>query len=85
MVLKSFLLELSFVALTGIVMGDVLGVALSYDLFLRFFSDLGEFVIPWERLVLISAVTFIGAVVATASPAIRAARMPPAEALRSYE
>lgn len=32
MVLKSFLLERSFVALTGIVMGDVLGVALSYDL-----------------------------------------------------
>ena len=85
MVLKSYLLELSFLALTGILMGDVLGVALSYDLYLKFFSDLGYFSVPWLRLAVLSAAAFVGAVVATASPAIRAARMPPAEALRSYE
>ncbi len=85
MVLKSFLLELAFISGTGIVIGDILGVALSYDIFLKFFTDFGSFVIPWDRLILLSAIAFIGAVVATASPAIRAARMPPAEALRSYE
>ena len=85
MVLASFLLELMFIAVTGIAIGDALGIALSYDLFLKFFADVGYFSIPWDRLVLLSSVAFIGAVVATASPAIRAARMPPAEALRSYE
>ncbi len=85
MVLKSFLLELIFIAATGIAIGDILGIALSYDLFVKFFSDVAYFSIPWDRLVLLSSIAFIGAVVATASPAIRAARMPPAEALRSYE
>ncbi len=85
MILKSFLLELIFIAATGIAIGDILGIALSYDIFLKFFADVGYFSIPWDRLVLLSSVAFVGAVVATASPAIRAARMPPAEALRSYE
>ncbi len=85
MVLKSYLLELAFVSGTGIIIGDILGVALSYDIFLKFFTDLGSYSIPWGRLILVSVIAFVGAVVATASPAIRAARMPPAEALRSYE
>lgn len=85
MVLKSFLLELAFISGTGIAVGDVLGLALSYDIFLKFFVGFGSFAIPWDRLVLLSSIAFIGAVVATASPAIRAARMAPAEALRSYE
>src|SRR5207245_11135904 len=37
MVLKSFLFDLSFIALTGIATRVALGVALSYDLYLRFF------------------------------------------------
>jgi len=85
MVLKSFLFELSFIALTGIALGVALGVALSYDLYLRFFADQAAFVIPWERLLLLGGIAFLGSVLATASPAIRAARMPPAEALRSFE
>src|SRR6266699_1996559 len=85
MVLKSFLFELSFIALTGITMGVALGIALSYDLYLRFFAEQAAFVIPWERLLLLGGIAFLGSVLATASPAIRAARMPPAEALRSFE
>jgi putative ABC transport system permease protein len=85
MVLRSFLLELAFISGTGIFIGDVLGIALSYDIFLKFFTGFGSFDVPWDRLLILSAIAFIGAVVATASPAIRAARMPPAEALRSYE
>ncbi len=47
MVLKTFLLDLSFVAVLGILMGLVLGIALSYNLFtsMDLFSG-AEFVIP---------------------------------------
>ena len=85
MVLRSFLFELSFIALTGITMGVALGIALSYDLFLRFFEGQAAFVIPWDRLVFLGGIAFLGSVLATASPAIRASKMPPAEALRSFE
>src|SRR2546422_98511 len=85
MVLKSFLFELSFIALTGIAMGVALGVALSYDLYLRFFANQAAFVIPWDRLLLLGGIAFFGAVLATASPPIRASRIPPAEALRRFE
>ena len=85
MILKSFLFELSFIALTGIAMGIVLGIALSYNLYLEFFEDQGPFVIPWLRLLVLGGIAFFGSVLATASPAIRASRMPPAEALRSFE
>src|SRR5467141_154459 len=85
MVLRSFLFELSFIALTGITMGVALGIALSYDLFLRFFEGQAAFVIPWDRLFFLGGIAFLGSVLATASPAIRASKMPPAEALRSFE
>ncbi|MCJ2520879.1 MAG: FtsX-like permease family protein, partial [Candidatus Thermoplasmatota archaeon] len=83
MVLKTFLLELSFVAVLGILMGLVLGIALSYNLFtsMNLFSG-AEFVIPWPNLLFILAFSFIASVLATLSPSLRASKMPPAEALR---
>src|SRR3989442_5067515 len=85
MVLKSFLFELSFIALTGIAMGVALGVALSYDLYLRFFANQAAFVIPWDRLLLPGGIAVIRTVLAAASPGIRASRISPAEALRSFD
>jgi putative ABC transport system permease protein len=85
MILRSFLFELSFIALTGIAMGIALGIALSYDLFLRFFEGQATFTVPWDRLAILGGTAFLGAVLATASPAIRASKVPPAEALRAFE
>jgi len=85
MVLRSYLFELSFIALTGILLGDILGIAISYDLYLGFFQGEASFIIPWDRLLILSLIAFIGALIATASPAIRASRIPPAEALRTFE
>ena len=85
MVLRSFLFELSFIALTGIALGNVLGIALSYDIYLRFFATQAAFIVPWARLAILGGIAFVGSVLATASPAVRAARMPPAQALRTFE
>jgi putative ABC transport system permease protein len=83
MILKAFLLELSFVAVLGILLGLGLGIALTYNLYLTlsFFGG-AEFVIPWPNLILIMGLAFFASLLATLSPARRASKLPPAEALR---
>ncbi len=83
MILKTFLLELSFVAVLGIVLGVVLGIALAWNLFtsMEIFRD-AEFVIPWPNLAFILVLSFVASVLATLSPSLRASKLPPAEALR---
>ncbi len=83
MILRTFLVELSFVAVLGILLGLILGIALAYNLFtsMDLFAD-AEFIIPWPNLALILIFAFVASVLATLSPSIRASKMPPAEALR---
>jgi len=81
MVLATFLLESSFVALLGTGVGVVLGLLLGHQV-VNYFdkTDLGlRFVIPWGEV----AVIVIGASLASL-PACQASRIYPAEALR-YE
>ncbi len=86
MVLGAFLLENSFVALLGIALGVALGVGLAYRLRSQIeFISHGAFVIPWESLLPIVGIAYAASLLATFSPARRAARMPPAEALRIAE
>ena len=83
----SFFLESSFIALTGIVMGLVLGSALSYNLLTSpDFTEGAEldFRVPWLRIVLISVVAYGASAAMTIIPARSASRVVPAEALR-YE
>ncbi len=86
MILGAFLLENSFVALLGIALGVGLGIGLAYRLrgSIEFLSH-GTFSIPWVNLLLVVAIAYGASLLATFSPARRAARMPPAEALRTAE
>jgi len=43
------------------------------------------FRIPWDHLLLIVGIASVAAVASTAQPAVRASRIPPAEALRYIE
>jgi len=85
MVLWAFLIEIAFIAALGIVVGIALGVVLSYKVFSVYFADFGVFTIPWLNLAIITAIALGATVAATASPAIRASKIPPAEALRYIE
>jgi putative ABC transport system permease protein len=86
MILNTFLLETSFVALLGIVMGVVLGLMLSYRLFdWGGFSEISEFVIPWGEVLLVLTIAFVVTILATLPPSRRAARLAPAEALRRVD
>ena len=85
MVLSSFLIEIAFIAALGIVVGMALGVILAYKVYSVFFADFATFVVPWVNLSVIAAIALGATVAATASPAVRASKIPPAEALRYIE
>jgi putative ABC transport system permease protein len=82
---RAFLLESSFVALEGILLGTALSIVTSYLLF-RNDSDLQAtgvpFPIPWMSIGLLVAATAAASLAATTWPAGKAARIRPAVALR---
>ena len=86
MVQAAFLLESSFVALTAIVVGTILGLILAWNIIddqrqQPSWENLTLYV-PWLNLFVIFLVVYAVAILATVLPAIRASRIRPAEALR---
>ena len=88
MIQLSFLIESSFVAVLGIVIGTVLGLVLSYNAVLdirdEFDVDTIQYAIPWVQMAVILGLTYVFSLLATYIPARQASRVYPAEALR-YE
>lgn len=86
MILKSFVIESSFVSLLGITLGLVIGLALSYRLYSwGAFPQTTSFVIPWFDLVLMTVAAFIITLMCTLPPSRAAARLAPVEALRRVD
>ncbi|HEV2231525.1 MAG TPA: FtsX-like permease family protein, partial [Thermoplasmata archaeon] len=88
MVLKAFLLEYSFVSLLGIGIGTALGLLIVYDLSISpsaAAAGVSTFSVPWLNLLLILVIAYVLAMAAVAGPSLRAARLPPAEAVRATE
>ena len=86
MVLASLLIEWSFIALVGILLGVGLGFLGGYRLYALFIRDAGgAFTVNWFELIWISALVYIASLVFTIIPALKASRMPPVEALRQQE
>jgi putative ABC transport system permease protein len=86
MVQLAFLFESSFIALTAIVVGTVLGLLLAWEIVLDSreqpsWGDL-ELVVPWLNLGLVFLIVYAVALLTTLAPALRASRIAPAEALR---
>ncbi|MFN8487778.1 MAG: FtsX-like permease family protein [Caldilineaceae bacterium] len=87
MVALSFLLESSFIALTGILIGAAAGLILGQNIVTTFFTDLtpnSHFTLPWLQIVEILLLAYGFSLLTTILPAYQAARIYPAEALR-YE
>ena len=83
MVLATLLIEWSFIALVGILLGVSLGFLGGYRLYVLFVRDAGGgFTVPWFELVWISALVYAASLIFTVIPALRASRMPPVQALR---
>ncbi len=86
MVLTSFLIESSFIALLGILLGVGLGSLLSYNLVESIGEDIPglSFTVPWMQIGIIVAIAYAFSLLTTFLPARQASRIYPAEALR-YE
>ena len=86
MVLTSFLIESSFIALLGILLGVGLGSLLSYNLVNAIGEDIPglAFTVPWMQIGIIVAIAYAFSLLTTFLPARQASRIYPAEALR-YE
>jgi putative ABC transport system permease protein len=82
---RAFLLESSFVALEGILLGTALSIVTSYLLFRNdddFQAAGTAFPVPWLSITVLVAATAVASLAATAWPARQAARIRPAVALR---
>ncbi len=88
MIQLSFMIESSFVALLGVVIGTVLGLVLSYNAVADIRDEQGidtiTFAIPWAQMAVILGLTYLFSLLATYIPARQASKVYPAEALR-YE
>lgn len=88
MVVRTYLLEYSVVTLLGVGIGAVLGVLIVYNLTVSpsaASEGITTFVGPWATVVEIAVVAYLLVLAAIALPSVRAARLPPAEAVRSSE
>ncbi len=85
MVLRMFLVEIALIAVLGVGIGVGLGIVFAYKVYLVYFADIITFSVPWANLGIIVGIASAAAVACTAQPAIRASRIPPAEALRYSE
>jgi putative ABC transport system permease protein len=80
-----FIVESSFVALLGILLGMAAGALGGYNLFSFAIQDPNaRFVFPWSQMLVIGLLVWAASLLFTIIPAVRASRIPPVEALR-YE
>ncbi|MFZ0892411.1 MAG: FtsX-like permease family protein [Thermoplasmata archaeon] len=88
MVLTAFFLEYSFVTLVGIAIGTALGLLIVWNVTqgsAAASAGVTVFTIPWLSLGLILSVAYGLSMLAIAGPSLRAARLPPADAVRATE
>ena len=82
---RSFMIESTFVAVEGVVIGTVLGIVTTWLLYRNsaaFGSISGPYPIAWTQILILVGVTLLASVIATLAPARRAARIRPAVAVR---
>lgn len=83
---RVFLIEVSFTLLLGALIGLACAIVVTYGLWFAIIRDLDyPYVIPWGEIGLLLLVSYAVALLATAAPIRRSAKVAPAEALRYLE
>ncbi len=83
---RVFFLEVTFIVVLGALIGIATSIIVTYGLWFAFIRELQyPYAVPWSEIGWLLAVAYAVALVATAAPILRAARVAPAEALRYVE
>lgn len=82
MIMKSFLIEISFIGILAILLGQIIGILSSYLAFGAWTGGNYEFVLPAMELFLLAFIIYMVAILSSIYPAYRASKITPAEALR---
>ncbi len=78
-----FLIENSFVTITGIILGSLLGIGVGWLLWYDGFKPMGwEFYIPWSTIIVIAFIAYFAMLLTAIPSAHKASKVSPAEALR---
>jgi putative ABC transport system permease protein len=88
MVLRTFLLEYTFVTVLGVAIGIGLGLLVIYNVTIgpsATTEGLQQFVPPWITVIEVGLISYLLVLLAIAAPSLRASRMPPADAVRATE
>ncbi len=88
MITKSFLIETSFITILATIIGIVLGIGIGWQIYVgeEGIKEMGgSFVIPWMNLLAIVVIAYVTTLIFTFYPSLKAAKIPPAEALRYIE
>jgi putative ABC transport system permease protein len=81
-----FFVEVTFTLLLGALIGLACAIVVTYGLWFSIVRQLNyPYVIPWDEIGILLGVSYLVALLATAAPIRRSARVAPAEALRYLE
>jgi putative ABC transport system permease protein len=81
MITKSFIIETSFITILAIFIGIAVGIGFGWQMNTDLYEE-ASFVIPWMNLLVISVIAYATTLIFTFYPSLKAAKIPPAEALR---
>jgi putative ABC transport system permease protein len=85
MVTISFLIEVSWVSVLGMLNGVIVAIGFHRALYTAFWQSQGaEFTLPWDSILIVFFGGWLLVLIATAVPVSRAAKISPAAALRDY-
>ena len=83
MIVSSFIIEVSWVAVLGIINGVVIAIGFHRALYVAFWEEQGvNFTLPWSTILLVVFGGWILVLIATAVPISKATKVPPSAALR---
>lgn len=86
MILNALIVEILIVATLGAIVGIIVGVTVSWEIFEVNVDDPTiQFKIPWLDIFYIIGITYIASLACTIVPAYKASRMPPSQALRRMD